>query len=159
VDLYIHSPIRLHGVMLNQLSTRTTLPLPINATLKGTLNKLSPLYNVTSYSYKLDFDIILLPYISNFWALHALSLLFLDRSSVRISQFLYAGYMPVHPIILHLITLTKLDKQHELCAFSYFLHSSVFSYIHTHTALPNITVKWVVLLLYVREVAGSYCGI
>jgi hypothetical protein len=26
VDLYIHSPIRLHGVMLNQLSTGTTLP-------------------------------------------------------------------------------------------------------------------------------------
>jgi hypothetical protein len=25
VDLYIHSPIRLHGVMLNQLSTGTTL--------------------------------------------------------------------------------------------------------------------------------------
>jgi hypothetical protein len=28
VDLYIHSPIRLNGVMLNQLSTGTTLPLP-----------------------------------------------------------------------------------------------------------------------------------
>jgi hypothetical protein len=26
VDLYIHSPIRLHGVVLNQLSTVTTLP-------------------------------------------------------------------------------------------------------------------------------------
>jgi hypothetical protein len=26
VDLYIHSPIRLHGVVLNWLSTRTTLP-------------------------------------------------------------------------------------------------------------------------------------
>jgi hypothetical protein len=26
VDLYIHSPIRLHGVMLNWLSTGTTLP-------------------------------------------------------------------------------------------------------------------------------------
>jgi hypothetical protein len=28
VDLYIHSPIRLRGVMLNWLSTGTTLPLP-----------------------------------------------------------------------------------------------------------------------------------
>jgi hypothetical protein len=28
VDLYIHSPIRLHGVVLNSLSTGTTLPLP-----------------------------------------------------------------------------------------------------------------------------------
>jgi hypothetical protein len=27
VDLYIHSPICLHGVVLNQLSTGTTLPL------------------------------------------------------------------------------------------------------------------------------------
>jgi hypothetical protein len=26
VDLYIHSPILLHGVVLNQLSTGTTLP-------------------------------------------------------------------------------------------------------------------------------------
>jgi hypothetical protein len=26
VDLYIHSPIRIHGVALNQLSTGTTLP-------------------------------------------------------------------------------------------------------------------------------------
>jgi hypothetical protein len=26
VDLYIHSPIRLHGVMINLLSTGTTLP-------------------------------------------------------------------------------------------------------------------------------------
>jgi hypothetical protein len=29
VDLYIHSPIRLHGVVLNFLSTKTTLPLPL----------------------------------------------------------------------------------------------------------------------------------
>jgi hypothetical protein len=30
MDLYIHSPIRLHGVVLNYLSTGTTLPtLPI----------------------------------------------------------------------------------------------------------------------------------
>jgi hypothetical protein len=28
LDLYIHSPIRLHGVVLNQLSTGTTLLLP-----------------------------------------------------------------------------------------------------------------------------------
>jgi hypothetical protein len=28
VDLYIHSPIRPHGVVLNYLSTGTTLPLP-----------------------------------------------------------------------------------------------------------------------------------
>jgi hypothetical protein len=28
VDLYINSPIRLHGEMLNYLSTGTTLPLP-----------------------------------------------------------------------------------------------------------------------------------
>jgi hypothetical protein len=27
VDLYIHSPIRLDGIMLNWLSTGTTLPL------------------------------------------------------------------------------------------------------------------------------------
>jgi hypothetical protein len=26
VDLYIHSPLRLHGVVLNELSTGTTLP-------------------------------------------------------------------------------------------------------------------------------------
>jgi hypothetical protein len=26
VDLYIHSPIRLHDIVLNQLSTGTTLP-------------------------------------------------------------------------------------------------------------------------------------
>jgi hypothetical protein len=26
VDLYIHSPTRLHGVVLNELSTGTTLP-------------------------------------------------------------------------------------------------------------------------------------
>jgi hypothetical protein len=30
VDLNIHSPKRLHGVMLNLLSTGTTLPLPSN---------------------------------------------------------------------------------------------------------------------------------
>jgi hypothetical protein len=28
VDLYVHSPIRLYGVVLNRLSTGTTLPLP-----------------------------------------------------------------------------------------------------------------------------------
>jgi hypothetical protein len=28
VDLYIYSPIRLHGIVLNSLSTGTTLPLP-----------------------------------------------------------------------------------------------------------------------------------
>jgi hypothetical protein len=27
VDLYIHSPIRLHGIVLNQLSTGITLPI------------------------------------------------------------------------------------------------------------------------------------
>jgi hypothetical protein len=27
MDLYIHAPIRLHGLVLNKLSTRTTLPL------------------------------------------------------------------------------------------------------------------------------------
>jgi hypothetical protein len=32
VDLYIHSPIRLHGVVLNWLSTGTTLPLPHSPT-------------------------------------------------------------------------------------------------------------------------------
>jgi hypothetical protein len=26
VDLHLHSPIRLHGMVLKQLSTRTTLP-------------------------------------------------------------------------------------------------------------------------------------
>jgi hypothetical protein len=29
MDLYNHSPIRLHGVMLNLLSTGTTLPLSL----------------------------------------------------------------------------------------------------------------------------------
>jgi hypothetical protein len=29
MDLYIHSSIRLHGVVLNLLSTETTLPLPL----------------------------------------------------------------------------------------------------------------------------------
>jgi vacuolar-type H+-ATPase subunit I/STV1 len=29
VDLYIHSPIRLHGVVLNYLSTGTIVPLPV----------------------------------------------------------------------------------------------------------------------------------
>jgi hypothetical protein len=29
MDLYIHSPIRLHGVVLNYLSTGTTLLLPL----------------------------------------------------------------------------------------------------------------------------------
>jgi hypothetical protein len=29
VDLYIHSPIHLHGVVFNQLSTGTTLPLSV----------------------------------------------------------------------------------------------------------------------------------
>jgi hypothetical protein len=29
VDLYMYSPIHLHGVALNQLSTGTTLPLPL----------------------------------------------------------------------------------------------------------------------------------
>jgi hypothetical protein len=28
MELYLHSRIRLHGVVLNQLSTKTTLPLP-----------------------------------------------------------------------------------------------------------------------------------
>jgi hypothetical protein len=28
VDLYIHSPIRLHGVVLNYFTTGTVLPLP-----------------------------------------------------------------------------------------------------------------------------------
>jgi hypothetical protein len=28
MDLYIHSLIRLHGAMLNELSSETTLPLP-----------------------------------------------------------------------------------------------------------------------------------
>jgi hypothetical protein len=30
VDLYIHSPIRLHVVVLNYLSTKTNLPLPLS---------------------------------------------------------------------------------------------------------------------------------
>jgi hypothetical protein len=29
VELYLHSPIHLHGVVLNQLSTGTTLALPL----------------------------------------------------------------------------------------------------------------------------------
>jgi hypothetical protein len=29
MDLYIHSPIRLHGVVLNYLSTGTTLPFTV----------------------------------------------------------------------------------------------------------------------------------
>jgi hypothetical protein len=28
MDLYLHSPVRLHGVVLNYLSIGTTLPLP-----------------------------------------------------------------------------------------------------------------------------------
>jgi hypothetical protein len=28
MDLYIHSPIRLHGIVLNTLSTGTILPIP-----------------------------------------------------------------------------------------------------------------------------------
>jgi hypothetical protein len=86
-------------------------------TWKGTLHKFIPLCNVTTYSYELNFDIILLSYIPKFWALQALSFLFLNRSSVWISQFLYAGYLLVH-LILHLITIIKLDKQQELCKSS-----------------------------------------
>jgi hypothetical protein len=33
VDLYIHSPLCLHGVVLNSLSTGTTLPLPLHHVL------------------------------------------------------------------------------------------------------------------------------
>jgi hypothetical protein len=41
VDLYIHSPIRLRGVVLNFLSTGTTLPLRFSsvALLKGTFQR------------------------------------------------------------------------------------------------------------------------
>jgi hypothetical protein len=35
VDLYIHFPIRLHGVVLNYLSTGTILPLPFYVTQYG----------------------------------------------------------------------------------------------------------------------------
>jgi hypothetical protein len=41
VDLYIHFPIRLHGIVFNLLSTGTTLPLPHRkniCSLKRTLN-------------------------------------------------------------------------------------------------------------------------
>jgi hypothetical protein len=34
VDLYIHSPIRLHGVELNKLSTGTTLPYIIRRVVR-----------------------------------------------------------------------------------------------------------------------------
>jgi hypothetical protein len=39
MDLYIYSPIRLHGVMLNSLSTGTTLPItyPLNGYAKSAL--------------------------------------------------------------------------------------------------------------------------
>jgi hypothetical protein len=37
VDLYIHSPIRLHGVMLNQLNIGTTLPFTKRKWLRSTL--------------------------------------------------------------------------------------------------------------------------
>jgi hypothetical protein len=30
VELYLHSPIYLHGIVLNKLSTGTTVPLPLN---------------------------------------------------------------------------------------------------------------------------------
>jgi hypothetical protein len=41
VDLYIHSPIRLHGAMLNELSTGTILPLSLheNVSLYAHLEK------------------------------------------------------------------------------------------------------------------------
>jgi hypothetical protein len=35
VDLYIHSPIRLRSVLLNYLSTGTTLPYPVKGRLLG----------------------------------------------------------------------------------------------------------------------------
>jgi hypothetical protein len=38
VYLYIHSPIHLHGVVLNWLSTRTTLPFTIIVMLLGELS-------------------------------------------------------------------------------------------------------------------------
>jgi hypothetical protein len=38
MDLYIHSPIRLHGVVLNSLSTGTILPLPSSAFTRQALD-------------------------------------------------------------------------------------------------------------------------
>jgi hypothetical protein len=35
MHLYIHSPIRLHEVVLNYLSTGTTLPFYVNHSVKG----------------------------------------------------------------------------------------------------------------------------
>jgi hypothetical protein len=35
VDLYIHSHISLHGLVVNLLSTGTTLPLPVTSFLLG----------------------------------------------------------------------------------------------------------------------------
>jgi hypothetical protein len=37
LSLYIHSPIRLHGVVLNQLRTRTALPFIFTYPLKSTI--------------------------------------------------------------------------------------------------------------------------
>jgi hypothetical protein len=37
VELYLHSPIRRHGIVLKQLSTGTTLPYLISAVLEMTL--------------------------------------------------------------------------------------------------------------------------
>jgi hypothetical protein len=45
VDLYIHYPIRLHGVVLNQLSTGTTLPFTTTTTTNSSssFDRLGPL--------------------------------------------------------------------------------------------------------------------
>jgi hypothetical protein len=39
VDLYIHSPIRLHGIVLNKLSTGTTLPFTFYTNSAPSLQK------------------------------------------------------------------------------------------------------------------------
>jgi hypothetical protein len=43
VNLYIHSPIRLHGVVLNLLSTGTTLPFTLQI-LNNIPEEITPVY-------------------------------------------------------------------------------------------------------------------
>jgi hypothetical protein len=46
VDLYIHSPIRLHGEVLNELSIGTNLPLPSTVFEDVGLRKFSQLFHM-----------------------------------------------------------------------------------------------------------------
>jgi hypothetical protein len=53
MDLYIHSLIRLHGIVLNSLSTGTNLPLPI-PNIHIEINPVTDSYkleNIWAYNY------------------------------------------------------------------------------------------------------------